>query len=229
MSTTTAANIESIYAGLGLTRADDKEEGRSSNELAQEDFLKLMVTQLTHQDPFQPMENGDFLAQIAQFSSVSGLDKLNDSFSALSASMTSNQAMQAGALVNREVLVQRDYGLLPQGGLMNMAVDLPANAGDVVLTVKNGVGAVLKEINLGTQTKGRLEFSWDGSMDNGEYAPPGVYSISTEAVMDNENMTLPTLVTARVESVSLGTAEQGLTLNLDGLGPVAFDDIAQIH
>ena len=223
-----ASVTDDIYANLGLAKKD-KTADRSSNELAQEDFMKLMVTQLTHQDPFKPMENGDFLAQIAQFSSVSGLDKLNESFSALSASLTSNQAMQAGALVGREVEVEMDYGLLPQGGLMHAAVDLPTSAGNVVISIKDANGALVKEVTLGTQPAGRLEFAWDGSTDNGEYAPPGVYNISTEAVMDNENIMVPTLITARVASVSLGSAEQGLTLNLDGLGSIAFNDIAQIH
>ncbi len=228
MSVTTAATTENIYASLGLA-TKEKEETRSSNELAQEDFLKLMVTQLTHQDPFKPMENGDFLAQIAQFSAVSGLDELNDSFGELSASMTSNQAMQAGALVGREVLADMNTGLLPQGGTMKGAVDLATNAGSVTVTIKDATGALVKEIPFGTQTKGRLEFSWDGSTESGEYAPPGVYSVSTEAVMGNENIMLPTLVAARIDSVSLGSGQQGLQLNLDGLGSVAFEDIAQIR
>jgi len=223
-----ASVTDDIYASLGLGKKE-KSDDRSSNELAQEDFMKLMVTQLTHQDPFKPMENGDFLAQIAQFSSVSGLDKLNESFSALSASLTSNQAMQAGALVGREVEVEMGYGVLPQGGLMSGAVDLPASAGNVIVSIKDANGALVKEVTLGTQPEGRLEFGWDGSMDTGGYAPPGVYSISTEAVMDNENVMLPTLITARVASVSVGSAEEGLTLNLDGLGSVAFNDISQIH
>jgi len=225
----TAALTNDIYASLGLTKTEDKEEKRSSNELAQEDFMKLMVTQLTHQDPFKPMENGDFLAQIAQFSSVSGLDKLNDSFSSLAASMASNQAMQAGSLLNREVVVESEHGLLPQGGMMAGMVDLPTSAGNVVVSIKDAQGALVKEITLGTQSEGRIGFGWDGSMDNGDYAPPGVYSISTEAVMDNENVALPTLVVARVESVSLGTAEQGLILNLNGLGSVAFNNVAEIR
>ncbi len=223
-----ASVTNDLYASLGLAQKDAKAD-RSSNELAQEDFLKLMVTQLTNQDPFKPMENGEFLSQIAQFSSVSGLDKLNESFSALSASMTSNQAMQAGALVDREVLVDTNLGLLPQGGTLNGVVDLTSSAGAVTVTVKDATGALIKEIPFGTQPKGRLEFSWDGSTESGDYAPPGVYRISTEAVIDSENIMLPTLIAARVDSVNLGPGQQGLTLNLDGLGSVAFGDVAQIR
>ncbi len=226
MSTDSVTN--DLYASLGLAQKDTKAD-KSSNELAQEDFLELMVAQLTHQDPFKPMENGDFLSQMAQFSSVSGLDKLNESFSTLSASMTSNQAMQAGALVDREVLVDTNLGLLPQGGTLNGAVDLTSSAGAVTVTIKDATGALIKEIPFGTQPKGRLEFSWDGSTESGDYAPPGVYHISTEAVIDSENIMLPTLIAARVDSVNLGSGQQGLTLNLDGLGSVAFGDVAQIR
>ncbi len=224
----TVGTVDNIYSALGLGEKESREE-RSSNELAQEDFLELMVTQLTHQDPFKPMENGDFLAQIAQFSAVSGLDELNNSFSELSASMTSNQATQAGALVGREVLVDTNLGLLPQGGTLNGVVDLTSSAGAVTVAIHDATGALIKEISLGTQPKGRVDFSWDGSTDSGDYAPPGVYSISTEAVIENENIMLPTLIEARVDSVNLGSGQQGLTLNLDGLGSVAFSNVAQIR
>ncbi len=224
----TVGTTENIYSTLGLTTQERTEE-RSSNELAQEDFLELMVTQLTHQDPFKPLENGEFLSQMAQFSSVSSLDKLNESFSTLSASLTSNQATQAGALIDREVLVESDLGLLPQGGTLNGAVDLTSSAGAVTVTIRDAAGSLVKEISFGTQPKGRIDFSWDGSTESGDYAPPGVYSISTEAVIDNENIMLPTLVEARVDSVNIGSGQQELMLNLDSLGSVAFSDVAQIR
>ncbi|MFC1683939.1 flagellar hook assembly protein FlgD [Pseudomonadota bacterium] len=221
-------SIESdIYASLGLTRQDGPE--RSSNELAQEDFLKLMVTQLKHQDPFKPMENGDFLAQIAQFSSVSGIDQLNKSFSTLSQSMTSNQALQAGALVDREVLAPLEFGLLPQDGSLSGIVDLPSSAGNLVVSITDSAGALVREINLGTQAAGQIAFSWDGSTDSGDYAPPGVYQVRAQAAVGDENEALNTLIAARVDSVTLGSGTQGLRLNLEGLGPIAFSDVAQIH
>jgi len=223
-----ASVTDDIYTNLGLTK-NDKVSEQSANELAQEDFLELMIAQLTNQDPFEPMDNGDFLAQMAQFSTVSGIDELNASFSSLSASLTSSQAVQAGALVDRDVLVEMDYGVLPQGGALKGMVDLPTRAGNVVVNIKDATGALIKELSLGTQSKGRVAFSWDGSMDDGDYAPPGVYSISTEAVIDDENTILPTLAVARVESVSLGSTEQGLILNLSELGSVAFNNVTEIR
>lgn len=222
------SNIEnSIYAQLGLTHQDEPK--KSSNELAQEDFLKLMVTQLKHQDPFKPMENGDFLAQIAQFSSVSGIDQLNKSFSTLAESMSSNQALQAGALVDREVLAPLEYGLLPEGGGLSGAVDLPTSVGNLVISITDSAGALVREIHLGTQAAGQVAFSWDGSTDSGGYAPPGVYKVRAQASTEDGSEALQTLIAARVDSVTLGSGTQGLRLNLEGLGPIAFSDVAQIH
>lgn len=216
-----------IYASLGLTSRDEPE--RSSNELAQADFLKLMVTQLRNQDPFKPMENGDFLAQIAQFSSVSGIEQLNNSFSSLSESMASNQAVQAAALVDRNVLAPLEFGVLPEGGMLEGVVDLPSSAGNLVVGIYDASGALVREIPLGVQEAGQIAFSWDGTTDSGEYAPPGVYQVKAQATVGDENEALQTLISARVDSVSFGAGAQGLQLNLAGLGPIAFDEVSQLH
>jgi flagellar basal-body rod modification protein FlgD len=219
---------QNIYASLGLTHGSN-EEKKSANELAQEDFLKLMVTQLKHQDPFKPMENGEFLSQIAQFSSVSGIDQLNKSFSDLADSLSSNQALQASGLVDREVLAPLDFGLLPNGGTLDGVVDLPTSAGNLVIRITDSAGSLVREISLGTQSAGQVAFSWDGTTDTGGYAPPGVYQVQAQADTGDENSALQTLIAARVDSVSFGAGAQGLKLNLEGLGPIALNDVAQIQ
>jgi flagellar basal-body rod modification protein FlgD len=223
----TIVNTESdVFTDLGLKR---KEAEKTQNQLAQEDFLNLMVTQLKNQDPFKPMENGDFLAQIAQFASVTGIDDLNKSFSTLSESLSSNQALQAGALVDREVLAPLDYGLLPTGGALRGELDLPSSVGNLVISITDATGALIRELPLGSQAGGRIGFSWDGQTDRGEYAPSGIYKVEARATIGSDNTALQPLVSARVDSVSLGRGAQGLTLNLEGLGPISFNDVAQIH
>ena len=88
--------------GLGLEVPQTVREG----DLGQEDFLHLMLTQLKNQDPFKPMESGEFLGQIAQFGTVQGLAGLQTSFDSLSSSLVSNQALQASTVVGRSALVQ---------------------------------------------------------------------------------------------------------------------------
>ena len=224
MSTVNTDN--DIFASLGLVR---ELETKKNDELGQEDFLELMITQLKNQDPFSPMENGDFLAQIAQFSSVSGINQLNNSFADLASSLTSNQALQAGALVGREVLAPLDYGLLPADGALRGEIDLPASTGNLVLTVSDASGALVRELQLGVQPAGKFKFSWDGLDDNGEFAPPGVYRIQAQGIYDGEPTALETLIAARVDSVSLGADKQDFKLNLDGLGPISLNDVAQIY
>lgn len=216
-----------LYASLGLNRP--AEEPGKKGDVSQETFLKLMVTQLKNQDPFKPMENGEFLGQIAQFSTVTGINQLNDNFSQLAASLSSNQALQAGALVDRQVLAPLGYGVLPLGGSLKGAVDVPVSADNVRVRVTDARGALVRELNLGYQPDGLAAFSWDGLTERGQYAPPGVYQIQAEAKFGNEREALQTLITARVDSVSLGSEGRGLTLNLEGLGPVSFNDVKQIH
>ncbi len=107
---------DDLFSSLGLASGDTQSRGTNdANELGLNTFLKLMVTQLNNQDPFKPMENGDFLSQIAQFGSVTGLEQLNKSFESLSTNITSGQALQAGSLVGREVLAPVDSGYLMPG------------------------------------------------------------------------------------------------------------------
>ena len=98
------------------------ESGR--DELGQEDFLTLMITQFRNQDPFEPMDNGDFLGQLAQFGTVNGIEQLNSSMAGLTGSIQNDQALQAASLVGRGVLAQSNAGYLPDGGQMTGAVEV---------------------------------------------------------------------------------------------------------
>ena len=100
-----------IYTQLGLNRTVETEQ-RDNDQLGQAEFLELMTAQLRFQDPLQPMENGDFLGQMAQFGTVSGINDLNNTFNSMSSSFQSNQALQASTLVGRRVLVPSQSGFL---------------------------------------------------------------------------------------------------------------------
>ena len=216
----------SIYESLGLTR---ELESKKNDELVMEDFLELMVTELTHQDPFKPMENTELATQISQFATVSGIEQLNSSFSGLSGSLLSDQSLQAANLVGRDVLVPLNGGYLEAGGSIDGLVGLESSVSDLTVSVHNAAGELIREINMGTQAQGEVNFSWDGMMDNGEFAAPGTYAISAQAMIDGEAVAPYILTQARVNSVSIGSNGQGLALNLDGLGPVSFDNVAEIR
>jgi len=213
--------------GLASPEASPSRGTNNPNELGLNTFLKLMVTQLNNQDPFKPMENGDFLAQIAQFGSVTGLEQLNQNFESLATSITSGQALQAGSLVGREVLAPVDSGNLTPGSALRGRVELEQSSPEVMVRVTDQAGRLVREMPLGSAQAGALDFSWDGVDDAGQPAPPGLYSIRVSAIQDDRRADLQTQIFSKVESVSL-SGSNGLTLNLAGLGPVSFNNVRQI-
>ena len=100
-------------------------------ELGSADYLTLMVAQIQNQDPFSPMENGQFVAELAQFSTVSGIEDLNQNFSTLAASISSDQTLQASGLIGRDVLLNQPTGYAEAGEGLGGAVDVPVQSGGV--------------------------------------------------------------------------------------------------
>lgn len=219
---------EDLFANLGLSSQKVASGPQNdASDLGLNTFLKLMVTQLNNQDPFKPMENGDFLGQIAQFGSVTGLEKLNQNFEELAGSITSGQALQAGSLVGREILAPIETGYLSPGGSVRGQVNLSQSSPQVTVRISDQVGQLIREIPMGTAPSGNLNFTWDGMDDFGNYAPPGHYQVRVEAVQNDRTVDLQTKIFSRVESVNLN-GRSGLMLNLEGLGPIAFNNVQQI-
>ncbi|MDH4047923.1 MAG: flagellar hook assembly protein FlgD [Gammaproteobacteria bacterium] len=188
----------------------------SRSDLGQEDFLKLMITQFRNQDPFEPMDNGQFLGQLAQFSTVSGIESLNGAFSGLSASMANEQALQAANLVGHNVLALTDVGYLADGGSIAGGVELGSAAGNVQIDITNRNGELVQRLNLGEQQAGLVRFNWDGRDSSGEQADSDHYMITARVVRGANTESLATLLESRIESVTLGQFGQGMTLNLPG-------------
>lgn len=215
-----------VFDSLGLTREPPKQDERG---MQMEDFMNLLVTELTNQDPFKPMENSEMATQISQFATVSGIDELNTSFSSLAGSLSSSQALQAAELVGREVLIPSNYGYLSSGGSISGSAVLPESASNITLRVTDSSGALVREMSLGMQAAGEFTFNWDGADDAGDYLPSGTYHMSLQADIGGESVTPEVMVNAEVQSVSLGAPGQPLSLNLNGLGTISFNDVVQIH
>ena len=214
-----------VLQDLGITGPKPQEK---KTELGQEAFLKLMLTQLQNQDPFKPMEDGQFLTQIAQFGTATGIGELKDSFSQVAGALYSNQALQASALVGRSVLVPSNIAKLAENGEIKGAIDLPANTDRLTISIHDAVGQPVKQFELGVQGKGLVDFTWDGRDQDGNRMPVGTYQISAGARIDGEMVATDSLVHAPVESVTLLSGGQGLTLSLGGLGERNLADIRKI-
>lgn len=209
------------------------------NELGQTAFLELMITQLNKQDPLSPQDNTQFVAQLAQFSSVEGLERLNNNFSSFSSSFMSNQALQASSLVGRSVTVPAETSRLTAGGIVSGSVDLPAATSDMKINIYNSKNELVANVPVGGMPAGEVSFRWDGQyMEiNGELLdwvggeeplPVGEYTFKVYASQDGKTEQLETALSANVNSVTLGT-DGVITLNLAGLGPVNIGDVKQFN
>ena len=203
-------------------------QAQSRTELGQDDFLKLMITQFQNQDPFKPMENGEFLGQLAQFSTVNGIESLNSGFSSLAGSLQDEQALQAANLVGRSVMAVTDIGFLCDTGLVNGAVEIDGAVSNVQVEIKNASGEVVQRLNLGEQAGGLARFTWDGMNAEGERAPSDHYQVTARVVRGNNVESAPTLIQADVESVTLGRYGSGMTLNLFGGDALSLGQVYQI-
>ncbi len=216
-------------ADLGIDSLTAKAtDPKDSNQLGQEQFLKLMITQFSNQDPFSPMENGDFLGQLAQFSTVSGIDEMGSSLSSLSDAMYANQALQASGMVGRTVLAEGNQAQLAAGAPLQGAVELPFNSSTAFVRITDAFGQPVREINLGAQQAGTVQFEWNGAMANGQTAPPGRYQF-TAAIRDGEQETsLNTLIRTQVQSITLSPDGAGTRITTESGEEISLTKIKAI-
>jgi flagellar basal-body rod modification protein FlgD len=217
--------------GTGTTSGSSTANSASSlGTLGGTDFITLMLAQLQNQDPTSPVDSNTFLTQLAQLSEVQGITSLNTSFSALSNSLTSNQALQASSLLGHQALVNSSTATIAAAGAtVTGAVNVPQSTSQVTLSITDSSGALVSQINLGAQSAGLANFSWNGTTGNGSQAPAGTYTLSAQyAGATSGGTAATTLVNGTVESVSMGAGSTGLTLNVAGVGSVPFSGVQQI-
>jgi flagellar basal-body rod modification protein FlgD len=204
------------------------EPSEASNELGQEEFLELMIAQLKNQDPTKPMDGQEYLGQLAQFSSVQGLQELNAAVQDLAQHVQSSSALQASSLVNQNVLIASEKGYLGEAEPLQGAVKLTENVKDLTLGIYDMSGQEVHRLSLGDRSMGDVNFSWDGLDSQGVQRPMGIYHIKAEGIVDGQASNFATQLQARVESVTLGQGGQGVTLNLAGLGRRDLSDVQEI-
>jgi flagellar basal-body rod modification protein FlgD len=222
-----AANGTGSATGTGSTAGTNSIT--SAATLGGTDFLTLMLAQLKNQDPTSPVDSNTFLSQLAQLSEVQGITQLNTSFSTLSSSLSANQALQASSLLGHQALVTSSTAQLAANGTVTGSVNVPQTTSSVVLNIADSTGNVVRSIPLGAQAAGLANFSWDGKETSGSQAPAGTYTLSVAyAGQTKTSGAATTLVNGTVESVSMGAGSAGMTLNVAGVGSVAFSSLQQI-
>ncbi|WXL27282.1 flagellar hook assembly protein FlgD [Ectopseudomonas mendocina] len=203
-----------------------QDNGAKSNELGKNQFLELLVAQLNNQNPLEPQGNGEFIAQLAQFSQVEGVEKLNTSMEALLGGYQSSQALQASSMVGTKVVIPTDKALVDTSESFKASLVLPISSGNVYVNVYDQAGAAVGRVNLGAQEAGNVSFIWDGKDASGNTLPPGTYKFEAQASYSDGTKGLYTMLPANVDSVTLGGSE--LVLNLAGIGSVPLSQVQVI-
>lgn len=198
-------------------------------------FLTLLTTQLQNQDPLNPMDSSQMTSQLAQISTVSGIEKLNSTLQTVLSAYNNSQSMQAAALIGKNVLVS--------GSSMNLVTttdsttntstsqsvggyNLEGDADKVVITIKDANGNTVNSVDVGSMKAGSHLFAWDGTASDGTKAADGTYTISVAATQGSSTVTAKALSVNQVSAVVKGAS--GMQLELGDGTLVSYDDVYQI-
>lgn len=220
---TTVSNNQtanSVLASLARSEPVQKAE-----EDMQGRFLKLLTTQLKNQDPMNPMENAEMTSQLAQMSTVDGIERLNKMVQSFFDSQASAEGLNAAALLGRGVLVEGSRLALTEAGAVGgFEIDTPADS--VTLSVRDSSGLVVKQMVFNDVDAGSHNFMWDGTAEDGSRAADGIYSLSLSARLGEEAVGGRTLQFGPVTSIVRGAS--GTDLQVGDLGVFKVDDVKQI-
>lgn len=222
MNTVSASTLGDQYM------VENQTTPKHNKELGQDEFLELMTAQLKNQDPMKPMDNGEFLGQMAQFSTVSGIEGMQKALENLSATYATGQTLQSTQLVGQEVLIESNSMELSESGATGGSFDLDVTSGNVMVNVADSNGTVVRQIRMGEYEAGRHAFSWDGMDDRGDRMPAGTYSAEVNAQRGDEFNAASVLTSRIIESVEFGAGGQS-TLNTKQGDVLTLADIRQIR
>lgn len=214
------STVDAVTSGSTSTATS-----KTATQESEDRFLKLLVTQMKNQDPLNPLDNAEVTSQMAQLSTVSGIEKLNATLQAMSSSFASTQSLQAASMIGRSVLAPGKVLQLQNGSAVGgFALTQPVDSAEV--KIKDAAGNVLQSVNMGSQQAGNVMFQWDGVTDGGATAANGTYTFEVSAVLGGQKVAAEALALSKVGSVSLDAS--GVMLNTDLLGSVDISKVKQI-
>ena len=218
--------LTAITPSAGTSALGALTAATSSSGDSEQRFLKLLVTQLNNQDPLNPLDNAQLTSQLAQMSTVSGIEKLNGAFQSLLAQSGSSQVLQSASLIGRTVLVPGNDLAFKQGVDLPFAIDMPGAAESVKVTITNAAGVTVRSYDLGALPPGVKTLSWDGVGDNGVPVAEGAYTLNVFAAGGGAKVAASALTYAKVVSVAQGA--NGVALDLGASRKASLSDVRLI-
>jgi flagellar basal-body rod modification protein FlgD len=224
MASSFDATVRALGIGTPTTGPVVKPAG--SQTLGQNDFLKLLTAQLKNQDPFEPVDNTQMVAQMAQFSSLAGISEMGTTLKSIADRLGGTSSAEALGYVGRSVLTEGSTAYARGTGGIEGAVELGGPATNVAVTIANADGQVLKTVQLGKQPGGTASFDWDGLTDAGVDAGSGPFTVSAQAAGAEGEVPARTLVWAPVRTVSMNAGSP--VLDVAGLGSIPVTAVRKV-
>ncbi|MEK6596218.1 MAG: flagellar hook assembly protein FlgD [Pseudomonadota bacterium] len=194
-------------------------------ENPQDRFLKLLVTQMKNQDPLKPLDNAEVTSQLAQISTVSGIDKLNSTLQLLVSDAENSRSVEASGLIGRNAFVP-GASMVLDGDASIAGIELTQPADQLKVTILDNSGIAIRQMELGAQPAGVSTIAWDGMTDSGAKAANGNYAFAVSAKQGGNDIKVNTLSFGLVNGVSPG--EHSALLDMGELGLVSLSDVKEI-
>lgn len=208
---------------------EEASANKDVEDLGQNEFMTLMLTQLKYQDPFKPMENGEFLAQMAQFSTVAGIEEMNSSMGSFVSEQTASQTLQAAGLLGKTVVTESSTAVLPDTGNLQTQFSMPEPSSKANVLFTNASGEVVHNTQMTDLASGIHNIAWDGYNEDGERVAPGTYSIKVEYLNESGGTsTAETSISTVVEGVSFGVGSGKPTLSTADGRELSISEIRKI-
>ena len=200
-----------LNSGAATAAQSSKAKAQDKGEMGQQDFMKLLVAQLENQDPTKPMDNFQFLSQIAQFGMVDGIQNLEQTFGNVADSFRQSQVIEATSLLGRKVMAEGGSTWFDGMNAVEGEIDIPGRASGVVLEVRDQTGRLIRSSGFTGDLSGSVSFGWDGADQDGNVVPAGQYQFSARGLVDGKS-----------REFELGTMNAVDSLTVESSGAIAL-------
>ncbi len=218
--------------GKQINVVDDQYSGQekrvNKKELSKDDFIRIFLTQMRVQNPLKPFDSSTMLQQMSQLTALTASEELQKTIKNLNVTIGKSEILSASQLINKKVQIPADASPLVAGEGLGGSVVVPGDASNIIVTIKDPTGKVVKTIDKGSSTSGILDFDWDGKDSEGKEMAAGFYQISATATLNGKTENLPTAGTYKVKSVAMNPVSGNVYLNLDGYGGIDLSGIIKI-
>ncbi|MEJ2157570.1 MAG: flagellar hook capping FlgD N-terminal domain-containing protein [Desulfobacteraceae bacterium] len=204
-----------------------KTQDPKASAMGKEDFLNLLVTQLQHQDPLNPMDSTGFSAQLAQFSSLEELQNINETLGSVGNSQTILTNSQAVDYIGKRVQAVGDQLELTSGQPVSIEFNLNQDAAGVYVRIYNQFGEYVQDLEPGPLTVGLQSVSWDGMNHQNQPAPDGTYRYEVMAMdADGNTMSVTSFTSGTVSGVYY---KNGLAYLLTASQEIPLGNVVQVY